>query len=80
MTLPSTPILMCVLLGIVAIGLYVLFLGAKYGWGELRAPEAWAVALLLGIGFFFLAMLHPAWMPPDMWRDCRHGERGQGCP
>jgi multisubunit Na+/H+ antiporter MnhB subunit len=62
---PTTPILMCALVGIVAIGMYLVLLGLRYGWRELRAPEAWAMAVLVGVGMFLIAMLHPAWIPRD---------------
>jgi len=66
MTWPPLPILMCLLVGIAAIAMYVALLGDKYGWQALRAPEAWAVAVIIGVGFF-VAMLHPAWMPREIW-------------
>ena len=67
MTWPPLPILMCLLVGFAAIALYLALLGSKYGWRELRAPEAWAVAVIVGVGFVILAMLHPAWMPREIW-------------
>jgi hypothetical protein len=67
------PILLCALIGMVAGASYVALIGTKYGWREARTPETWAVAILVGIGGFLVAMLHPDWMPRDIWS--RDGSR-----
>jgi len=51
------------LVGIGWATVFIVFLGARYGWKELRDPETWIIAVLVGIGGFLVAILHPSWMP-----------------